>query len=207
MRQNKVQERFPEPHRVESALVHRQGTWIVNIETRSMDQGSSARHLAAAAEPVFIFDGKVPVLVWANAAALAFVRHAERRDHGDRPATDIAVASPAQHLPQLDRSMPAMTRLRALAEQDFPAHGTKIDLVFWTGAGARTLTCVCRRASFAFAQEGLIVHAVMDGGGEPQQVQPESGKRTGTPTKEARGSKTSPLVAGALKPAVATTGR
>ena len=123
--------------------------WIVNIEARLADQGSSARHLAAAAEPVFIFDGRMPVLVWANEAALAFFGHA---------ATTSARGHVA--LPHLDRAMPAMTRLRALAEQDVPASGARLDLVFWTAHGARNLSCDCRRASLAFAQEALIVHGL-----------------------------------------------
>jgi His Kinase A (phospho-acceptor) domain/Histidine kinase-, DNA gyrase B-, and HSP90-like ATPase len=137
--------------------VLRQGTWIVNIETPNAgartteygpaDQGSSARHFAAAAEPVFIFDGKIPVLVWANEAALAFVGH----------VPSAKEASRAQ-LPHLDRAMPAMTRLRALTDQDCPAAGVRLDLVFWTAHGARNLSCHCRRATFAFAQEALIVH-------------------------------------------------
>ncbi len=109
------------------------------------DGGASARHLAAAAEPVFIFDGKQPVLVWANAAALAFVGHA---------------SVPGAQLPHLDRSMPAMARLRAIADQEMPAGGLRTELVFWTPRGALGLACVCRRASFAFAPEAIIVHAV-----------------------------------------------
>lgn len=117
----------------------------MNIEARQEDLGSSARQLAAAAEPVFIFDGKSPVVVWANAAALAFVGHA---------------AGPGAQLPHFDRAMPAMTFLRAMSEQDVPPAGVRTDLVFWTPAGARSLACVCRRATFAFAPEALIVHGV-----------------------------------------------
>ena len=125
----------------------------MNIEARmtdfsadsGADLGVSARQLAAAAEPVFIFDGKQPVLVWANAAALALVGHA---------------SVPGSQLPHLDRSMPALARLRVIAAQDVPAHGLRTDLVFWTPRGAQSLACICRRATFAFAPEAMIVHAV-----------------------------------------------
>jgi signal transduction histidine kinase len=136
----------------------------VNFEARmtdfstepGADLGVSARQLAAAVEPVFIFDGKQPVLVWANAAALKFVGHA---------------SAPGAQLPHLDRSMPAMARLRALAEQDVPEHGVSAELLFWTPLGAQSLACICRRGTFAFAPEAMIVHAVA---AEPIKAKPKS---------------------------------
>lgn len=171
----------------------------MNIEARmtdfSTDLGANARQLAAAAEPVFIFDGKQPVLVWANAAALSFVGHA---------------SAPGSQLPHLDRSMPAIARLRVIAAQDVPAHGLRVELVFWTPHGAQSMACICRRATFAFAPEAMIVHAVTGDQAEAGQALPtakNSLERAGGKTSKGRALKAKLATKSATKSAVKTTAK
>ena len=150
----------------------------MNIEARNPDQGQNARQLAAAPEPVFIFDGRLPVLVWANHAALAFLGSAGTG----------GVNAPGS-LPHLDRAMPALVRLRALAAESLPDSGRRLGLVFWTSTGARSLVCDCRRASFAFAPEAIIVHAAAPSDVSATLPKGDSKPLTGTPARPKRRAK------------------
>ena len=94
--------------------------------------------------PAWLWEVKLGQIIWANTSGLNFWNE-----------QDIIKLSKRY----FDRSMPAITMMLELIEQEIPKDGVTRDFLFWTPNGAQNIKCQCKKLIQDDGWGGMLLHA------------------------------------------------